>query len=481
LNSGYLRHRRKRISAGSIKRVPEIIKTAMSQTVLTRLTGPFHAFQLWSSRTFFPAFPQSHEEEFGRRYNEQSAPMVRMVLWMGAFIVLAFYFWDFVIDSGRSTSTFYVRLATSCYIVALASVPRALFANHLQAIAASGIVVTGVSVVVVISIIRDGLTFGIGGVILVLMFNFGFSRLLFIPSLFTGILISLAYNVAAISQGLALSLIVANNFFLITALGSGAFVTYLLERLYRSQFLISEELISERENLFRQHQADARYLDWLKKLAQFLRHEVRQPVAQISSSIDIIQLAHDQAGDVLQPYIASASLGVQHVWNLVERASQATDAEAFVRGSQFSVFDLTMLLHSIMDGFQQTHSGIEFDLLALLPVQVNADPMLIKEAIGNLLGNAASFADEGSVVKMTLHLEDRLVTVEVTNKGPVIEADTESLFGAFRSTRSSPASEHQGLGLYLVRLIAEQAGGSAGIANLEDRTGVRAWLSVPFV
>jgi len=85
------------------------------------------------------------------------------------------------------------------------------------------------------------------------------------------------------------------------------------------------ELNREREALARQHQADARYITWLRQLAGFLRHEVRQPVAQINSSVELIHLtSHD---DQLKPYIASASQGVRHVWNLIERASRATDAE----------------------------------------------------------------------------------------------------------------------------------------------------------
>jgi uncharacterized membrane protein YebE (DUF533 family) len=93
---------------------------------------------------------------------------------------------------------------------------------------------------------------------------------LFFPSLCSGLIVCLAYNTAAIASGVA------------------------------------------DKELARQHQADIRYLHWLRQLAEFLRHEVRQPVAQINSSIELIQLQTSDA-DALQPYIASASLGAQHV------------------------------------------------------------------------------------------------------------------------------------------------------------------------
>ncbi|WP_457155538.1 ATP-binding protein, partial [Mesorhizobium sp. P5_C1] len=69
--------------------------------------------------------------------------------------------------------------------------------------------------------------------------------------------------------------------------------------------------------------------------------------------------------------------------------------------------------------------------------------------------------------------------VSVCNRGPTVPANTEPLFGPFASTRASPSSEHHGLGLYLVRLVAEQHGGTAGLENLDDGSGVVASLSIP--
>lgn len=255
---------------------------------------------------------------------------------------------------------------------------------------------------------------------------------------------------------------------------------------FATQFELAEaqkELAQEREALARQHQSDIRYLDWLRKLAQFLRHEVRHPVAQITSSIELIQLAHNH-DDKLQSLITNASLGARHVWNLVERASQATDAEAYVRQSVAQPVELQELLRVVVATYRQSYSGIDFQLqghLQGVPIRVQADPLLIKEAVGNLFSNAASFADEESIVRVVLKIDGAHAAIAVSNKGPLIEGDTEALFGAFASTRSGPTSEHQGLGLYLVRLIAEKHGGTAAIRNLEDGSGVQASIVLPLV
>jgi signal transduction histidine kinase len=239
------------------------------------------------------------------------------------------------------------------------------------------------------------------------------------------------------------------------------------------------QLNKDREALARQHQADARYISWLRQLTGFLKHEVRQPVAQINSSVELIDLtSHD---DQLKPYISSASQGVRHVWNLIERASRATDAEAFVRQGQAQPIDLPPLLRELVGSYQQTHSGIDFRLQFANnePLYVTADPTLLKEAVGNLLANAASFADEESIVQIVLERDRGHAIIKVRNKGPIIQHDTEMLFGPFASTRSGPSSEHQGLGLYLVRLVAEHHGGKAIISNLDDGSGVEASIFLP--
>jgi len=239
------------------------------------------------------------------------------------------------------------------------------------------------------------------------------------------------------------------------------------------------ELNREREALAKQHQADARNISWLRQLAGFLRHEVRQPVAQINSSVELIHLtSHD---DQLKPYIASASQGVRHVWNLIERASRATDAEAFVRQGQAQPIDLPRLLGELIGSYRQTHSGIDFRLQLpdKEPLYVSADPTLLKEAVSNLLANAASFADEESFIQVLLERDGVHAVIKVRNKGPIIQYDTEMLFGPFASTRSGPSSEHQGLGLYLVRLVAEHHGGKAIISNLDDGSGVEASIFLP--
>jgi two-component system, OmpR family, sensor histidine kinase ChvG len=250
-----------------------------------------------------------------------------------------------------------------------------------------------------------------------------------------------------------------------------AMAAYQRERISRQLFLAEKR---ERAALRLQSLQDKRYLDWLRKLAMFLRHEVRNPVGRINSSLELAQ-TKSADNDEIKASLTNASQSTRDVWNLIERASCATDAEAFVRQGRPEWIDLAQLLADLVAGFQRDHSGLSFHLQQRTrPVPVFADPTHIKAAVTNLLANAASYAADETAVDVTLSTSETHAIVEVCNEGPTIEGDPEPLFGPFASTRSGPSSIHHGLGLYLVRLIAEQYEGDARLCNLEDGTGVKA-------
>jgi hypothetical protein len=151
----------------------------------------------------FPTFPTQLESEFSQHYNESSASVAWFALLLGECLYISFYFWDRVVDYSNSTETLIVRVAVVAWFLAITLLRRATFARHLQALMTPTIIIAGVGVVIIISIVYDGLIVGLGGVVLVLMFNFGFFRLLFVPSLVSGLIICFAYNAAAIIGGLS--------------------------------------------------------------------------------------------------------------------------------------------------------------------------------------------------------------------------------------------------------------------------------------
>jgi len=140
------------------------------------------------------------------------------------------------------------------------------------------------------------------------------------------------------------------------------------------------------------------------------------------------------------------------------------------------------LLATEIEGFKNTYSGLGFRFYEPeAPLFANVDITLIKEALGNLLSNAASYVQENSEIEVKILNDEGRAAITVDNKGPTVSDNAEPLFAPFTSTRAGVSSVHQGLGLYLVRLVVEHYGGRASLCNLPDASGVRAAMWIPLV
>jgi two-component system sensor histidine kinase TctE len=94
------------------------------------------------------------------------------------------------------------------------------------------------------------------------------------------------------------------------------------------------------------------------------------------------------------------------------------------------------------------------------PTRVQGAAVLLREAVANLIDNAIRYAGRGSEVTVSVAQEGDEAVVEVADNGPGIPAEQQALVfnRFFRATSEGPGC---GLGLAIVREIAERHGGSA--------------------
>jgi signal transduction histidine kinase len=105
------------------------------------------------------------------------------------------------------------------------------------------------------------------------------------------------------------------------------------------------------------------------------------------------------------------------------------------------------------------------------------DPDRVRQALAALIDNALRHAGAGVRVHVEACGRADCITITVTDNGPGIDSDlTEELFARFRRGRT-PA-EGSGLGLSVVRALAEAHGGTASLSNVEQG-GAQATLRLP--
>ncbi|HCX34803.1 MAG TPA: hypothetical protein DHV08_15480 [Rhodocyclaceae bacterium] len=221
------------------------------------------------------------------------------------------------------------------------------------------------------------------------------------------------------------------------------------------------------------------YHAYLETMASRLSHELRTPIAVVRSSLENLRM--QPPAEDAQVYLARAEDGVRRLSTILARMSEASRLEHSLRGSERERYDLVPVVTGCVEGYRQVYPGHRFEWQAPPePVMVSGSPDLAAQMLDKLASNAADFAPPGTAITLSIGTAGGQARLSVANEGPSLtEEQRGRLFTSLVSFRAQrPAGEpHLGLGLYVVRLIAEYHGGTAGIDNHDK--GVRAWVRLP--
>jgi dedicated sortase system histidine kinase len=217
------------------------------------------------------------------------------------------------------------------------------------------------------------------------------------------------------------------------------------------------------------------YNHYLEAMASRLAHELRTPLAVVRTSLENA----DQATDAT-PFLARARHGAERLEQILTRLREATGLEQAMRQAEAVRFDLAASVRRQIEGFRDTCPGVTFQLLgADDPLLIIAVPDLLDQALDKLLDNAIDFHRPGSAITVSCGRRGERVLLAVSNEGPQLPAGVD-VFQSMMSGRAGHQDEpHLGLGLYLVRLIAEFHGGSVDAENLEGPSGVTVRILLP--
>jgi dedicated sortase system histidine kinase len=212
----------------------------------------------------------------------------------------------------------------------------------------------------------------------------------------------------------------------------------------------------------------AQYNAYLEKLGARLSHELRTPITVVRSSLENLKMA--ALPDEARVYTERAAEGLARLDTILTRMSEATRLESLVRQPERERFDAREVLRGCVNGYASIFPGVRFALtLPDKPVMLRGAPDLYAQMLDKLAANAADFSAGEEPVRIRL---DAGGTLTVSNSGPQLPAEMR-LFESMVSVRPAGSKEpHLGLGLYMVRLIAEFHGGRARAANREDGSGV---------
>lgn len=225
----------------------------------------------------------------------------------------------------------------------------------------------------------------------------------------------------------------------------------------------------------------AQYAGYRENMASRLSHELRTPLAVVRSSLD--NLGQASLSHEARVYIARAQGGLARLAEILTRMTEATRLEHSLHDAERERVELGALVTACVDGYRTAYAGRTFTLdVPAAPIVIDGAPDLIAQMLDKLVANAHEFAPAGTPVAIRLVPEGGFVRLEVENEGPPLpDGMRERLFDSMVSVRAQSGGEvpHLGLGLYIVRLIAEFHGGTARADDRADRKGVVVTIALP--
>lgn len=195
-------------------------------------------------------------------------------------------------------------------------------------------------------------------------------------------------------------------------------------------------------------------------------HEMRTPVTNIRGWLEAAEDGVVPLDRELMSSLLEEALLLQHVIDDLQDLSAADAGELRLHPQPVDVADL---LATVADAFAATADRAGITLLVdTQPMTCSADPIRLRQAVGNLLTNALRHTPAGGRITISARTRGEAQVIDVADTGPGLTPEEQAMvFERFwRAERSrSRQTGGSGLGLSIVRKLAEAHGGTVSVTS----------------
>lgn len=228
----------------------------------------------------------------------------------------------------------------------------------------------------------------------------------------------------------------------------------------------------------------ARYAEMARTQRQFLddaSHQLRTPLSVLRTQVDFALRETDPV-EVRRALVAMHE-GLDRAVRMANQMlalARARDASLLEGGAVMEVVDLVELAQGVARQLLPSARAKRLDFGVenqTTPIPVLGSDWLLREALLNLVDNAIRYAPVGSAVTVHVLCDERHALLQVEDQGPGMNAhDLERAGVRFRRGAAGKHLPGAGLGLAIVRTIAQMHGGSLRLENREAASGLHATL-----
>lgn len=210
-----------------------------------------------------------------------------------------------------------------------------------------------------------------------------------------------------------------------------------------------------------------------------IAHDLRTPLARLRAEIETSLTSLTKNGRaVSEGDLGEALDQIDNITGTFEALLRLSRIESGAGRAGFVPVALDELIERVLETFSPVveAAGNKLEVERITPATIFGDPDMLVQLLANLIQNALRYGSEGQ--NITLRCHETLLSV--TDEGPGIPfADRERVLQPLYQLQPDRQGDGFGLGLSLVRAIAELHGADLTLADGPDGQGLVAKLRFP--
>jgi signal transduction histidine kinase len=218
----------------------------------------------------------------------------------------------------------------------------------------------------------------------------------------------------------------------------------------------------------------------VRNVSNSIAHDLRTPLAELRSRLEQLALIRPPPEENFAE-IDGAVADVDRVIRIFDALLRLAEIDSGMRRSGFVPLDASDLAANAVEFYEPAAElkNIELRFSTTGPVILSGDPVLLAQALGNLIDNALKFAPKNGVIEVAVRKRDGgAAEISVADNGPGIDAaEKNKVVERFYRGDASRGTPGVGLGLSLVQAVAKLHGSVLELSN--QNPGLRVVLAIP--
>jgi signal transduction histidine kinase len=223
-----------------------------------------------------------------------------------------------------------------------------------------------------------------------------------------------------------------------------------------------------------------RLIHGISDVSNSIAHDLRTPLAELRSRLEVLSLTRPAPAETFSE-IEGAVADIDRVMRIFAALLRLAELDTGARRSGFVEVDAARVAAEVVEFYEPAaeQKGVVFSFRAGSVAPVAGDPVLLAQALSNLIDNSLKCVPERGAIEVRVdERDDGSVAIEVADNGPGIgAADRSKATERFFRGDASRGTQGVGLGLSIVDAVAKLHGGVLEL--LDNHPGLRAQMVLP--